>query len=157
MSSGAKTDGFLVRFWVPNEDALETGVMIYPDERLAPDAVNPLYVLTGAGKVLTIAQHTTNLRYTIGDSHAIPLRGSAIKDVQQTNIYQGDIVQIAGTPTLIEVVFVAGMFGLLMQHDERPLCQTLMTFAPHPGVRILGNIYENPEVPTLFRLGYHEV
>lgn len=153
MENSVNNDCLLVRFWVPNDDLLETGEMVYQNYRVAPDAISPLYVLNGDGQVLTISLHAAKLRYVISDSNAVPLLGSSIKDVEQKNIYQGDIVQIHGTPTLIEVALIVGMFALVVEQDGSRAYFPLMNVAGPPGVLVVGNIYENPEIPVLFRDG----
>lgn len=156
MESGIDSDLLLVRFWIPNGDFLGTGTMIYPDTiAVVPTLQKPVYLLTGDGDVRKVS--VDDQGYKIEESDAVPMLGSAITDASEKHIYQGDIVQLVGSPKLVEVVFVNAMFALLFQKEDKPFICPLLNFAGGPGIKIVGNICEDPEITTLFREEFHVV
>lgn len=77
--------------------------------------------------------------------HIIPLQFAGSQDIDGKEIYCGDVVQIQDAhiqPKIGYIEFYRNCFVIVGRHENIKRYRTMLNYRP---VKIIGNIYENPE------------
>ena len=86
--------------------------------------------------------------------HLVPLKSTGLKDKNEKEIYEGDIVKytfLSFKPIpeilVLSVIFHQGLFALGTVNDEPLILREAIKASMYAnGLEVIGNVYENPEL-----------